>query len=119
MGIRNNGDYDIQDMLINNVSIGTAGTKPGVLELILNPTFNTPQNWIVGDEDINIVHSTSGGTITGGETLYSVAMSANASTLLDISSYGIVLSNDDILAISFRTQTGNSDTYAGVSFSNA
>lgn len=103
---------DIRDILLNEITAASEGTKPVIFDMVLNPTFENPTEWESVNSNTSIVATSTGGTVTGGELLYSVGLSKSSNTFIDLSALNIILSNDDVVALAARATSGNTDIVA-------
>jgi hypothetical protein len=105
---------DISDILIDNLAVSVDGTKNAIVEVRLNPTFSAERTWEALDEDTSLVATSSGGTVTGGEVLYTAALPKVGNITVDTDKLGMYLSTDDVISIGVRAVSATTDAVASV-----
>lgn len=110
-GTFSNGKLDITDIKLNTVTCASEATKPVLFEIRLNPTFSGETLWQISSEDGDtpIVYTSTGNLVTGGELIYSIALSKSSNISIDLNELDIILSNQDVIAIAARSSNGTTD----------
>ena len=109
-----NNRLNINDIKVNTITAASEATKPVVFEVRLNPTFSQDVTWEANDLDTPIVTTSSGGTVSGGELLYTVALSKSSNIFIDTNDLDMILSNDDVIAICARATNGTVDAASSI-----
>lgn len=113
-----NNRLHISDIKIDTITAASEATKPVIFEVRLNPTFSEDILWQANDNDTPIVTTSTGGDVTGGELLYSVALSKSSNIFIDTTDLDMILSNDDVIAICARATNGTVDAASSVVWSD-
>lgn len=112
-----NNMLTITDQRILELTASSEATKPVIFEIRLNPTFSAETQWSSIDEDVPIIGTSTGGTVTGGEVLYTIALSKSSNVALDLAGLDVILSNDDVLSVGARATNGTVDAVSSIVWS--
>ncbi len=109
----------ITDSIMQSVTCASEATNPVVFEIRLNPTFSAPTLWSEMDEDTPVMVTSTGGTVTGGEVLYTIALSKSSNIFIDTKQLAMILSTDDVISIAARATNGTVSATASAVFGEA
>lgn len=106
---------EVNDVKLEELTVAADASKPVFFEMILNPTMSNPTLW----EDLSIDGPVTGltepgGTVSGGELIYSVAISKSSNLSIPLKDLDVIMSNDDVVAIVARTTAGSADVAAAI-----
>ena len=105
---------DPNDIQFQELTVAADASKPVFFEMILNPTFSNPTLWENLGFPGPISALTDGGSITGGEIIYSIAISKSSNLRIVLKDLDVILSNNDVIAIAARTTAGSADVAAAL-----
>lgn len=92
------------------LSVALEHTKGGFIEIIKNATLGGTPNYQYQSESTSIVvFDTSGTTVTGGEIIDGLAISANSSAQINLSELLINMAPEDTLTFAFKTTSQTAD----------
>jgi hypothetical protein len=106
----------ITDYKMVFASLAVEGTRPVQFEIRINPTFSAKTEWASIDEDVALVGTRTGGTVSGGELLYAGTVAKSSNIEIDMSILDVILSNDDVIAIATKATSGTADVAVSIVF---
>ena len=109
----------ITDSMLQSVTCASEATNPVVFEIRLNPTFANPVLWSEIDEDTPVMTTSTGGVVTGGEVLYTIALSKSSNIFINTKELAMIMSTDDVISIGARATNGTVSATASAVFGEA
>lgn len=109
-----NETLNITDIVLEEITAASEGTKPVIFDVLLNPTFANNTLWEDTNSNTPLLATSTGGAVTGGTLLYSIALSKSSNIKIDLTNLNIVLTNDDIICVAARATSGNTDAVATI-----
>jgi len=109
-----NDRLHITDQKMYELTASSEATKPVFFEVRLNPTFSAETQWESVDEDVPIIATSTGGTVSGGELVYAIALSKSSNIAISLDDLDIIMSNDDVLSIAAKATNGTVDANASI-----
>jgi len=105
------------DVVILHVGAAADGNKSAIFEVRLNPTFSAAQLWETVEDEVNVLTTSTGGTVSGGELLFSMPLGKVSSFSINMEHLDLIMSNSDTISICAYTISSTSDISASIAWS--